>query len=394
MEKFTRKYTGNIDGKCINDYYTSQSDLDLETYEDRLKRVIEILNIDDDGFSNDKFLSEIFEIEEGTVVNVHVNKNQLWSESNVCEVLESLGTFLLNASDIKTDNKIYDTNGELKLHNKEQNLLKLKGNTTELIKTNETDGAFKPVIMLDEESYKGNYKKSKKLELSENDYKKYPELKDYENYKRWLRYIHDDKNARDELANKINIKQRYSSGKLIYKTRHIRSKLKDDMLLYKEHIIQPIRFKAPLKDSGCPSWDELDMFDEDIVYNLLPLKIEPNDLQDDLYWIIKDLDELITRCKFTEKQKYILDSYRDGMPISIIAKDCGINDSAVVKSIKSCVKIIINQYEKEYSDWYYLNICKGEYKTCKECGEVKLISEFNKNGQYYRNVCRECSNAK
>ena len=67
---------------------------------------------------------------------------------------------------------------------------------------------------------------------------------------------------------------------------------------------------------------------------------------------------------------------------------------AVQNSIKSCVKIIINQYEKKYTDWYYLNICKGTYKTCNDCGEVKLISEFHKNGNRYMPMCKVCRNKK
>lgn len=394
MEKFTRKYTGKIGGKSINDYYLSQNATELTTYEERLKLVKDVLNIDDDGFSEDEFMMKIFEVDEGTVVNVHVNKNQLWSESNVCDILESLGTYLLNAQDIKDDTRIYDTYGEYKMHKKEQDIIRTRGTYSELIK-NERDNEFKPVIMFEEESYQGNYKLSKKMELKENDSSKYPQLKDYDDYRKWLKNIHDNKEARVELANNIDIKNKYSSGSLIYKSRKIRSGINDDMLLYKEHIIQPIRFKAPLKDSGCPSWDEIDFFDENQVYYLLPLKKEPNDLQDDFYWILKDLNNLIDECTFTEKQCIILECYRCGMSLSTIARHCGITDSVVQKTIKSCVKIIVNQYERKYRDWYYLNISKGQYKKCNRCGEIKLISEFNKDskgGMGVKAYCKGCVN--
>ena len=394
MEKFTRRYTGKIGGKSINDYYLSQNATELTTYEERLKLVKDVLNIDDDGFSEDEFMMKIFEVDEGTVVNVHVNKNQLWSESNVCDILESLGTYLLNAQDIKDDTRIYDTYGEYKMHKKEQDIIRTRGTYSELVK-NERDNEFKPVIMFEEESYQGNYKLSKKMELKENDSSKYPQLKDYDDYRKWLKNIHDNKEARVELANNIDIKNKYSSGSLIYKSRKIRSGINDDMLLYKEHIIQPIRFKAPLKDSGCPSWDEIDFFDENQVYYLLPLKKEPNDLQDDFYWILKDLNNLIDECTFTEKQRIILECYRCGMSLSTIARHCGITDSVVQKTIKSCVKIIVNQYERKYRDWYYLNISKGKYKKCNRCGEIKLISEFNKDskgGMGVKAYCKGCVN--
>ena len=61
--------------------------------------------------------------------------------------------------------------------------------------------------------------------------------------------------------------------------------------------------------------------------------------------------------------------------------------------LNSVVDLIIKQYEKEYEEWYYLNIRKGEYKRCKECGENKLISRFdvkkdNKDGR--KTICKEC----
>ena len=45
---------------------------------------------------------------------------------------------------------------------------------------------------------------------------------------------------------------------------------------------------------------------------------------------------------------------------------------------------------KEYEEWYYLNIRKGTYKKCSKCGEVKLISQFSKNGNRLRGNCKDC----
>ena len=53
----------------------------------------------------------------------------------------------------------------------------------------------------------------------------------------------------------------------------------------------------------------------------------------------------------------------------------------------------INEYEKQYTDWYYLNKVKGTYKKCCRCGEIKLVQEFDvdknlKSG--IKSACKEC----
>ena len=55
--------------------------------------------------------------------------------------------------------------------------------------------------------------------------------------------------------------------------------------------------------------------------------------------------------------------------------------------------MIIKQYEEDYEDWYYLNIRKGQYKKCSRCGEIKLISQFNKEPKGkdgYKKHCKKC----
>ena len=312
----------------------------------------------------------------------------LWSESNVCASLERVANYLLNDPTLKGDNvilddevvKLYDSSTERDRLKQESNTIHKKGFVVEF------DDHGKPVKVLKNDM---NYKKAIEFKVTNTDIKKYPELKAYNDYKEYLLELKKDRNKREQLAKKID----KDMGTVYSAIMKNLSSVQDDMITLKLSKERPIQFKMPLKDEGCPSWDEFDMFNEEQVYYLLPMKKEP-DLQDDLYCIITDLNNLIKECKFTDKQALILDCYRNGMNIATIAKHCGIADKTVEGTIKACVKIIINQYEKKYSDWYYLNICKGTYKTCSSCGEVKLISEFSKNGQYYRTQCKTCRNNK
>ena len=155
----------------------------------------------------------------------------------------------------------------------------------------------------------------------------------------------------------------------------------------------PIIWKAPLKDNGGADYDELDMFDKNVVKVLLQVHKQV-DLQDDLSCILVDLDSLINKIEFTDKQKIVLDMWRNGMSLDSISKEFKTISDAVNKMLDTIVGKIIKQYEKEYEDWYYLNIRKGTYKQCSKCGKVKLISQFdikrsNKDG--YKNHCKKCN---
>ena len=68
-----------------------------------------------------------------------------------------------------------------------------------------------------------------------------------------------------------------------------------------------------------------------------------------------------------------------------------VKPNTVVSCLNSVVDLIVKQYEKEYEEWYYLNIRKGEYKKCSKCGEVKLVSQFDKKGkQGLQSRCKKC----
>ena len=115
------------------------------------------------------------------------------------------------------------------------------------------------------------------------------------------------------------------------------------------------------------------------------------DLQDDLSCILVDLENLIKKVEFTDKQKKVLDRWINGMCVNDIAKDLGVKKITISQALDRVVELIIKQYEEEYENWYYLNIRKGTYKTCSKCGEIKLISQFDKKGkQGFQSRCKKC----
>ena len=80
-----------------------------------------------------------------------------------------------------------------------------------------------------------------------------------------------------------------------------------------------------------------------------------------------------------------------GDTIKNIAKELNKPTGKVCNFLDRIVNKIVETYEEELEDIYYLNICKGEYKRCSKCGKVKLVSKFNKNGKGgIRSICKIC----
>ena len=62
-------------------------------------------------------------------------------------------------------------------------------------------------------------------------------------------------------------------------------------------------------------------------------------------------------------------------------------------------KLIAEQAEKNYLQWYYLNKERGKWKKCSRCGEIKLAHNkfFSKNSSSkdgFYSICKKCRNTK
>lgn len=62
-------------------------------------------------------------------------------------------------------------------------------------------------------------------------------------------------------------------------------------------------------------------------------------------------------------------------------------------------KLLAQQFQKDYLEWYYTNKEKGQWKKCSRCGEIKLAHNvfFSKNTSSkdgFYSICKECRNKK
>lgn len=128
----------------------------------------------------------------------------------------------------------------------------------------------------------------------------------------------------------------------------------------------------------------------------------------DSYCLIRDLENLIDK---TLEEKYPLYYYLviykiDKKPNTeiqlLLEKKFGIKHS--IEYISSLwrhkiPKLIADQAEKDYLNWYFLNEKKGKWKKCSCCGEIKLAHNkfFSKNSSSkdgFYSICKECRNKK
>ena len=398
---------GEIKSKKIWDF-VMELDWSIDNVEERLEHVRNILGEYKIGEVNfyHEFFEEVFNQDNPhSKVNLILNTNSArYDESNISKALEIIESYILCSPDEielrkkdKVEYKIYNSKQLYDRYEQERNLV-YKLATVNSDRSNNYDKEDK--YRLDKEFENvfaifllpKNYKKVKDIKIESKDFERFPILKEYQQSINHMKCKLDELMSIDEskIKDKEILKDIRSRKKAIKKNLKL---LKLDMLDIKKQLEMPIIWKAPLKDNGSADYDELDMFDKNVVKELLRVHKQV-DLQDDLSCILVDLDNLINNVEFTDKQKIVLDMWRNGMSLDSISKEFKTISDAVNKMLNTIVGKIIKQYEKEYEEWYYLNIRKGTYKQCSKCGEVKLISQFdikrsNKDG--YKNHCKKCN---
>ena len=96
--------------------------------------------------------------------------------------------------------------------------------------------------------------------------------------------------------------------------------LKDDFINIINAKVRPILFKAPLPDEGCPEWEMFDETDPEHIKAALRVN-RGNDMQDELSVIIRDLEITVNQCKWTDRQKRILELLKTDIPLIQIAEE-------------------------------------------------------------------------
>lgn len=412
-------FHGAICGKRAVDYYR-KINTKSKTYNDAIDNIKDILNIEEiDGIQfTDEFWTKVFlqndeDDYEGGVKLILNKDDSLYSESNIAKTLEKMATNILDKA-TKKDNpetftKVYHS---VELFNKALNdqneLREILNNTNDgkyalnnalndyFVLANQMNYKFEKKItkLNDLELKKLNDKYGSKFSQVNDYYQSYIKLKEKYNKLVFTSEEELSKYPKEERSKYKFRKLNYEDLKLKYMlNKHIKM-LKDDFIDCINKKVRPIVFKASLPDSGTPDWDLFDETDTEHVRASLRVS-KGYDMTNDLSVILGDLNDVIKECDLNDMQRDILFLLKSDDTLSDIAGKLSISPSELNRYIKLISKRIVEKNYEKIEDWYYLNICKGKYKKCKKCGEVKLIQCFSKEPKGIMGVkskCKQCPN--
>lgn len=130
-------------------------------------------------------------------------------------------------------------------------------------------------------------------------------------------------------------------------------------------------------------------------------------LESDMYWLLVALEDTIDQALYDYPLYFDLMVYKiDGLQNIEIQKllqnTFGIKYSVeYISSLwrNKIPKLIAEQAQKNYLEYYYTNIKKGNWKRCSRCGQIKLAhtkffskNKTSKDGFY--SICKDCRNKK
>lgn len=399
-------FNGKLEGKSAYEYYQAVKGLRKQNAKETIEVIREIIGSE---FINDRefvhpFWEKVFiqkderDEWEGGVKLVLSTSDNLYTDSNIARILENMGTLIINSEKKRDDPeryiKVFKSEEMFIKAIDEQNAMLQIVNSSPTGRYAKNTGRNDMFVLANQMNYKMEKRRTKlnDRDLEELDKEfgcKYPVVHDY--YTTYLEYKEEIKKYRDMIREgKIFTdveKYRYK-----YAKKHVKT-LKNDFLDAIEKKERAIVFKAPLPDEGCPEWEMFDETDPEHIKAALRVN-RGNDMQDELSVIIRDLEITVSQCKWTDRQKRILELLKTDLSLPKIAEEVKMDVKNFTREYdRICKRIVDKNYEK-IEDWYYLNIRYGSYKKCNKCKEVKLTSKFNKNGKYYFSKCKECQKKK
>ncbi|UDY80675.1 hypothetical protein [Geobacillus phage GR1] len=345
-----QNFVGVLDGTNVNEL-NRKIDYKKTKLEDRKKVINDILD-------NTKFYEEYF----SNYFNPNINSGDYLSNNiNVCRSLERMANYLLNSDEIKeeedkekvqyvfhTDPKYFQKKMDREMSI--ESMTKMKdGNHSELVIH---------FLKRDEK----NFKKSKTQKITVEDLNRKDELG---------RILRDYKKLEDFTTSELKKKESNYNRYLLTK---VKGQLSEDMIYTKDSFLGV--FGYDLKAFSESTKYNFDVFDftnknhllgtyveverknkktgkiekkKEYVKGLLYFKpdFDPNN---ELSFVLKDLQETIDKANLTETEKFVLEQVRNGVPKIDIAKSLDTHHVKIVRTmeiIANKVAKVGNKYDAE-----------------------------------------------
>ena len=428
------KFQGTIGSKNLKDY-KYKINWEEKDHNVRVGILNDVLNLDNIG-SLDEYWQEVWDC---GLCKVNIGtKDTRWEETDVARFLETCGSYLLYSYDKKekkrrksfeidenmsTDDVINDTNYRLnppiKIEKSDYRLrelfnctydeyvekvskknLDIKDKSTwEKIKYNEE----KKIELLKEARSNQDILKQQLFDMQEGKELQYRKQLTYEVpnmnvdlrlSKQLSRYgLKNDEILR--LEKNIYITRKVTSNVKLYHIQSMLNNVKDYMILVKKSHSNIVTIKPP----KCPNVKHIleciDYLDEAHIKGMLSLsekKLDPSsDMAVIAYDINKKIKEMYSNGELSDRDMYIIEGIQYNIPYTQLAKELDIKSSTLDYAINRICDNIVKSFYEDHMDLYFLNESKGKYNKCSKCGEVKLVSRFDKNGKKgLRSSCKRC----
>src|SRR5574344_1149371 len=356
-------FNGKLEGKSAYEYYQAIKGLRKQNTKETIDFIREIIGSE---FINDRefvhpFWEKVFiqkderDEWEGGVKLVLSNSDSLYSNSNIATLLETMGTMIIE-SERKRDNpdkyiKVFKSTQMFTKAIDEQNALLQIVNASSDGKYAKTMGRNDMFVLANQMNYKLEKRRvklnDKDLEKLDKEFgSKYPVVHDY--YVTYLQYKEEVEKYRN-MIREGKVFSNVEKYKYKYARKHVKT-LKNDFLDAIEKKERTILFKAPRPDEGCPEWEMFDETDTEHVKAALRVN-KGNNMQDELSVIIRDLEITVSQCKWTDRQKRILELLKTVMPLLKIAEEVKKDMRNFDKEYnRMCERIVDKNYEK-IEDW-------------------------------------------
>ena len=246
-------------------------------------------------------------------------------DDNVCKLLESYATYILNSEEVVRENRANDI--EYKFISSEKYFEnKVKREDHMKSEFNNCNIEVIPFIKKDK-----NYLKVKEQKILNTDYRDGELGKVLTDYKNFIEMA---KNERDSLE---------TLGSRNYYLCRFISEARLDMKIVKDNYKGTIYFKNITNNIGANAIEDIDFTNPKILEILMTMDFKEISDINDLSIILWDFENLIKKSNLKEKDLEILDYYRKGYNKNDIAKVFGVSRTAIHKKIQTIKKKLIKK---------------------------------------------------
>lgn len=362
----TKSYFFIIGGYGIGELNETQ-DKKIETQEERISAINSALY--DDVGNLIPYLEYFFT--ELDSVFTPTSTGYLSSEINVCKTLENIGSYILFAPDAKrlvpkTEYNFYKDEETFRKKNKDLSLNYIEGD----------DGVLDILI---ESNH--NYLCDTSQKVYASDRKKYKALQDYEDFTNML-------SNRIKTMDKTKVGEKRRLGTIV-------GELRVDQLVLKSCLCNTIFFKHIASMGEHLPEPDIDGFKYEEVEKMF--RQLGKNYHTPFGKLLDVFADILERIELSDKERQVIEIVSGGhiSKRKDIASEIGVDPSFVTQCFSKIQRKIVREYMRLYEDFVYIYWDYGWYKTCPQCGEVKLLSEnyWGKNSHSsdgFRSNCKKC----